>query len=61
MEGIAFQAHARVMRERPAIPIDIFVCLVIVVLFDPHDDAIPDEGSDPATVRVVRRTTPREG
>ena len=35
VEGIAFQAHARVMRECAAVPIEVFVRLVVVVLLRP--------------------------
>ena len=60
MEGIPLQAHARVMRERPAVAVEVFVRLVIVVLLDAHDDAVTDEGPHAAAVRVVGRTTPRK-
>jgi hypothetical protein len=46
------------MREGPAVAVEVFIGLVVVVLLDPHDDAVPDKGPDAAAVRVVRRTTP---
>ena len=61
MEGEPLQAHARIVRKRPAIAVEIFIGLVVVVLFDPHHDAVPNESPDATGVRVVRRTTPRKG
>ena len=49
------------MRERPAVAIEVFVGLVIVVLLDPHHDPVPDKGPDPAGMCVIGRTDPREG
>ena len=60
MEGKALQAHARVVGKGPAVAIEVFIGLVIVVLLDPHHDAVADEGPDPAGMRVVRRTDPRK-
>jgi len=41
--------------------IEVFIGLEVVVLLDPHHDAVADEGSDAAGVRIVRRANPRKG
>jgi len=55
VEGIPFETHARVPGEGAAIAIEIFVGLVIVVLFHPHHDAVPDERAHAARMRIVGR------
>ena len=54
VEGEAFQAHARIVRERSAVAIEVFIGLVVVVLLNAHDDAVPDERADATAVGVVR-------
>ena len=60
VKGVPLQAHARVMCKGPAVAVEVFIGLVVVVLLDPHHDAVPDEGPDAAGVRVVRGTDPGE-
>ena len=60
VEGEPLQAHARVMRKGPAVAVEVFIGLVIVVLLHPHHDAVAHEGADAAGVRIVGRTTPRK-
>ena len=61
LKGFTFQAHARVMGKGPAVAIEVFIGLVVVILFDPHHDAVADEGPDAAGMRVIRRTDPGKG
>ena len=61
VEGIPLQAHARVVRERPAVAVEVFVGLVIVVLLHPHHHAVTDKGPYAAGVRVVRGADPGKG
>ena len=61
VEGKSLQAHARVMGKGPAVAVEVLIRLVVVVLFNPHDDAVADEGPDPAGVRVIRGTDPGKG
>ncbi|TKS59391.1 MAG: hypothetical protein EWM73_03311 [Nitrospira sp.] len=49
------------MGKGPAVAVEVFIGLVVVVLLDPHHDAIADKGPDAAGVRVVRGTDPRKG
>jgi hypothetical protein len=48
------------MGKRPAVAVEVFIGLVIVVLLHPHDDAVSDKGPNTTAVRVVGRTTPRK-
>jgi hypothetical protein len=61
MEGIPFEAHARVMPERPAVAVQVLIGLVIIVLLDPHDHTVAHERAYPTAVGVVGRTAPGEG
>ena len=60
MEGVALQAHARVPRKRAAVPVQVLVGLVIVVLLDPHHHAVAHKRAHPTGMRVVRRADVRE-
>ena len=55
MERVTLQAHPRVPGKCAAVAVQVLVRLVIVVLLDPHDDAVAHERAHATGMRVVRR------
>ena len=61
VEGKALQTHAWVVGKGSAVAVEVFIGLVVIVLFDPHHHAVADEGPDAAGMRIIRRADPGEG
>ena len=61
MERVPLQAHPRVVSKGSAVAVEVFIGLVVVILLDPHHDAVPNKGAHATAVRVVRGTAEREG
>ncbi len=55
VEGIALQAHTGVPCEGASVSVQVLVALVVIVLLDPHDHAVSDEGAHAASMCIVRR------
>src|SRR5262249_32002567 len=58
---VALGTAARVPRLRRVIAVEVATAVVVVVLFAAEDDAVADEGSQPAHVGVVGGADPGKG